>query len=214
MTDQAPVLATDIHETMIDHNNGTYTYEFTPVGSGPLNIAVFTFDDSGDSIYVEYYDELEFGGDVVLTEYWSTINIFWGEGLVTPTKSDEVSLYFSFYIKPPATTNYTFEVGMDDGATLILDDEVLIDYFDRRGSFTKYAEKDLDSDEFYHMVIMYNEDAAAAKLFLWWHYLTIEQEVIPANSTYQKVFVADSPYDAYVECPALYTAENPDHLGS
>ncbi len=78
----------------------------------------------------EYFENVWFFYTPVRTVVDPMINFTWGQGLITPSASDFVSIRWTGRVLPEFTETYTFFVSSDDGARLWVDRALLFDHWD------------------------------------------------------------------------------------
>ncbi len=87
--------------------------------SGAYEINVMLLQKGGLTAY--YFENIWFFYTPVLTVVDPQINHNWGNGLITPTASEYVSIRWKGRLKPQYSETFTFYVTSDDGAKLWVD---------------------------------------------------------------------------------------------
>ena len=84
-------------------------------------------------MWVEYYNNRDFEGVPDIARYENQdINYDWGEGLVTTTKADNVSVRWQTKLVAPYSETYALSIDHDPAFALYLDGELKTDawYYD------------------------------------------------------------------------------------
>ena len=129
---QKTVLQNEVSTLMADNLDGTYKYSYTPELDGTITISVFLLTYGG--VYGEYFDSSTWSGTVVKTEYPTTLNVNWGTGALTTSRSDYVTASYYTAIRAPTTGTITIYIEVDDTAKVFIDDVVVIN--NGLGTFT------------------------------------------------------------------------------
>ena len=104
---------------MTDHGNGTYSFSYSVMKSGKVSVLVYLEDAPG--VYVEYFANQFWIGNIAKTETLYNIDKDWGSGEIIPGKINNVSANLYTKLRAPVTGSYTFTLISDDGSDLKLD---------------------------------------------------------------------------------------------
>jgi hypothetical protein len=87
--------------------------------SGAYEISVMLLKEGG--LTASYFENIWFFYTPVLTVVDPQINHNWGNGLITPTASEYISIRWEGRLKPQYSETFTFYVSSDDGSKLWVD---------------------------------------------------------------------------------------------
>lgn len=111
----------------------------------------------------EYFNNDSLEGDPALVRTDEKINFRWGDGSYADNGPvDHFSARWTGYFVPPSTDDYKFYVSADDGVRLYVDDERVIDDWQRHGETLDTATKHLAAGEPYKVRLEYFENTGTA----------------------------------------------------
>ena len=111
----------------------------------------------------EYFDNETLTGAPALVRTDAKIDFHWGDGSYSATGPvDRFAVRWSGYFTPTETDDYTFYVSADDGVRLFVDDQRVIDDWQRHGETLDAHSLHLDAGKAYKIRLEYFEDVGAA----------------------------------------------------
>jgi beta-glucosidase len=111
----------------------------------------------------EYFNNDELKGEPALTRNDERIEFRWGEGSYAENGPvDHFSVRWSGYFIPPAEDDYKFYVSADDGVRLYVDDERVIDDWQRHGETLDTYSRHLEAGKAYKIRLEYFENVGTA----------------------------------------------------
>nr|CCA24582.1 conserved hypothetical protein [Albugo laibachii Nc14] len=197
-----------------DFGNGTYkcTWERESASSN-VTVAVYVLHSGG--LRGEYYSNawLQSPPEAIRTD--AVLNFTWARGMIFPSGSDFVSVQWSGRIKPKKSGYTTFFAECDDHVRLYIDGVLLIDYWnpDRKGPVNLQASMELDSSQYYSIMIEYRDLAGNAAFVLSWEVAGYFREVIPAANLFRAYHVHQSPFHQVSIEAALVTSASTTTIG-
>ena len=105
---------------------------------------------SGGGLSADYFENIWFFYTPVVSRVDAQINFDWGDGAITPTAADYVSVRWSGRLLPSYSETFTFYTDADDGARLWINDVQLIDRWDGGANMTA-AKLFLSAKTFYRI---------------------------------------------------------------
>lgn len=118
----------------------------TRSGSYALNVALAR----GGGLSAAYFENVWFFYTPVMSRIDSQINFDWGEGTITASAADYVSVRWTGRLLPPHSEVFTFYVDADDGVRLWVNDVHLIDRWEGTANMTA-AKLPLNARTFYRI---------------------------------------------------------------
>jgi hypothetical protein len=155
----------------------------------------------GGGLSADYFENVWFFYTPVMTRVDAQVNFDWGEGSITPTAADYVSVRWVGLLLPRYSEQYTFYADADDGVRLWVDNAQLVDRWESGANMTA-ANMVLKANIFYRIKLEYNNTrprftrvqtltssrykdvSGPAKVALYWSSPSIVKEVIPASQLY------------------------------
>ena len=128
--------------------------------------------------------------------------------------ADDFAIIWSFQLKPEFTGLYTFHVDVDDGAKLMIGDQVVIDELDRRGGQGPQLVSvpvQLTAGQNVSVRLFMIEGGGQAGARLKWSSDKVKEEIIPARVMYPEApdptppTVTDVAVDGHIPATATYT---------
>jgi hypothetical protein len=110
----------------------------------------------GGGLSADYFENVWFFYTPVLSRIDAQINFDWGDGAITPTAADYVSVRWSGRLLPRYSEEYTFYVDADDGVRLWINDVQLIERWDSGANMTA-AKLSLKANTFYRIKLEYSK---------------------------------------------------------
>jgi hypothetical protein len=104
----------------------------------------------GGGLSADYFENIWFFYTPVSSQIDPQINFDWGEGAITPTASDYVSVRWQGRLLPSYSETFTFYTDADDGARLWVNDVQLIDRWEGGANMTA-AKLPLKANTFYRI---------------------------------------------------------------
>src|SRR5947207_12921535 len=127
----------------------------------------------------EYFDNQDFTGAKVI-RIDPTVNFNWGTGTpVSGISADTFSVRWSGQILAQKTERYTFYVNSDDGAKLMINDQVLLDHLVPQAPTEYSGSFDLVAGQKYDVHLSYFDRYGGAIAQLSWSSPTTPKQIIP-----------------------------------
>ena len=180
---------------------GDEQFSFTidnPTGNATLlapRTATITIDDNdsiqanGDGLLGEYFDDINFS-DRFLFRTDPLVNFDWGRGApANGMGADTFSVRWSGQVEPRYTETYTFEVNVDDGVRLWVNDQLIIDQFIDQPATIHEGTINLEAGVLVDIRMEYYERGGEAVAQLRWSSASQTRELIPTSQLYS----ADDP---------------------
>ncbi len=104
----------------------------------------------GGGLSADYFENIWFFYTPAMSQIDAQINFDWGEGAITPTASDYVSVRWYGRLLPSHSETFTFYTDADDGARLWVNDVQLIDRWEGGANMTA-AKLPLKANTFYRI---------------------------------------------------------------
>jgi beta-glucosidase len=141
--------------------------EVHPVPSSALMPPGATNGETG--LRGEYFNNVEFLGRPVLTRIDEQINFAVGSGAMTQElDNDNFSVRWTGTLTAPTTGTYTLALTSDDGSSLYLDDELVIDNGGEHAVQTRSYDVELEARRPYRVRIDYFESAGDSSVEFGW----------------------------------------------
>ena len=139
---------------------------------------------SGDGLYGEYFDNVDFSG-LALVRTDSRVAFNFGNGSPDLAIDDDTfSIRWTGEIETLYSETYTFETQSDDGIRLWVDDQLIIDNWTDHAATTDTGTIDLEAGQLYSIRMEYYENAGSAVAELRWSSASQEREIIPQSQLY------------------------------
>jgi hypothetical protein len=182
--------------SVVDMLDGTYVCEYTPVVSGSYVASVVLAQSGG--LQGLYYENVWFFEPVARQNVDPQINFQWGNGYITASAQDFVSIRWSGRIKTQFAEVYTFAMTSDDGVKLYVDGRPIIDKWD---SFTNdtLGTIGLQANRLYSIKIEYKEVTNTAYMQMYWMSERTPKSIIPSTVLYYETNVYQSPFEFIVQ---------------
>lgn len=145
----------------------------------------------GSRPYTKIYEEK----DVVVKRVDSEINFNWVRNSPDPIISyDHFTIDWEGFIEVPTTDDYTFEIEVDDAATVVIEGKTVLNFYSQdteasesnvQDAKTAVIEKNtirLEKGKRYPIAINYIENTHQASIKLYWSTKTIEKKIIGKES--------------------------------
>lgn len=142
----------------------------------------------GKGLLGKYYNNKLFSGLPDTTRIDKHLDFNWGfQPPISNIPADNYSIIWEGYIRIPTKDSYTFYASFDNGLSLSVDDELLIDKLidetDPEYSTSKILDEGIHSIKIY-----YYEASSAARMKLSWESSNILKGVIPQASLYDQYY--------------------------
>jgi beta-glucosidase len=140
-----------------------YVVEELPLDPIVNNTQFLTSVGGSRGLKGEYFNNDSLQGPPALVRTDEKINFRWGEGSYTENGPvDHFSVRWTGYFVPPSTDDYKFYVSADDGVRLYIDDERVIDDWQRHAETLDTASKHLAGGHPYMIRLEYFENTGTA----------------------------------------------------
>jgi glucose/arabinose dehydrogenase len=182
--------------------NDLYTYRNTNESSSsftfnvPANdtAAVFTgtlskmFLGRGQGLLGKYYNNRYFSGPHDNTRIDQHLDFDWGfQPPIENLSADNYSIIWEGYIRIPVKDAYTFYASFDNGLSLSVSDELLIDKLIDETD-PEYSATTILEEGIHPIKIHYYEASSAARMKLSWESSSILKEIIPKASLFDQYY--------------------------
>ncbi|WP_236976587.1 PQQ-dependent sugar dehydrogenase [Membranihabitans maritimus] len=139
-----------------------------------------TDKSKGEGLLGQYFVDSkgDFRGELVNTKVDSIISFRWLSTAPDSLPKDGFSIRWSGFIEAPVSDNYTFHVIFDDGARLWIDQEKIIDDWEKGGERTRKGSKELEAGKKYPIVLEYFERDWNASCELTWSSSFMDRQLI------------------------------------
>ena len=171
------------YEALMTYNgDGTYSYNYTISNEGKISVCVMLINTG--IVSVLWYSDETFT-TYATTRSFSRMYVNFGTGYLYNLISDNVSGYFSSYLRPNFTLTYTIYVEADDGANVTIDGTP---YVTQVGSLTaistsfsisltantnyKFEGKCFYTSNIFY-IVHYRESTSNAYMLISWSYTSI-----------------------------------------
>jgi beta-glucosidase len=140
-----------------------YVVEELPLDSIVDSTQFVTAVGGGRGLKGEYFNNDSLEGSPALVRTDEKVNFRWGEGsYVDNGPVDHFSVRWTGFFVPEATDDYKFYVSADDGVRLYIDEERVIDDWQRHGETLDTASKYLTAGQPYKIRLEYFENTGTA----------------------------------------------------
>ncbi|MFA5325944.1 MAG: alpha-L-fucosidase [Bacteroidales bacterium] len=140
---------------------------------GPVNQEFLSHTEEGKSVYGlkgEYFNNLDFEGEPVLTRTDKNINFQWT--LFSPDQSinyDFFSVRWNGYITSPSSGNYKIGIDGNDGYRLFINDKLTIDTWEMQSHRTTTTNYYFEKNIKYKIRVEYKEPSGNSQFSLIWN---------------------------------------------
>ena len=195
------VLSSPIITTMIDNGDGMYYYDYSVQLDGTITVMIALKQNGA---YSNWYNNNLWSGSPSIYNISTTIDYDWGNGLITPTRFDLVTVVFSFMITVPISDAYTFYTTSDDDWSLYVDG--VLKFNNYSGSQrTQQATINLVQNQLYSLTIKYRELYGGASIHFYWSSSNFAKTIVPNTSIFYLIYVSSSPITVSSSCPTGYS---------
>ena len=150
-----------------------------------------TIDKKDNGLKGEYYNNKDFT-DLELTRTDSKLDFNWGKGSPDPLIDvDTFSVRWTGQIEPLYSETYNLYTTSDDGVSLWVDDQLIVDKFFNRASTQDTATIDLIADRKYDIRLEYYENRGKANASLAWSSNSQPYEIVPQSQLYNDTVTND-----------------------
>jgi len=186
-------------------NPGTYAVSYIATESGSYDVSVQRATAGG--LYGEYFNNMWLLGDPATTAIDEEVDFAWGAGAVAPptasslvmTGSDYMSVRWSGMFKPELSETYTFYAGVDNGARIYVDGDLVVDEWEvtEAGEYT--ATLAASAGLMYELKVEYRHTTGDASATLSYASASIAKRVVPSSRLFHSpMHVFGSPFKSYV----------------
>ena len=138
-------------------------------------------------------------------EHYRQFNYDWGGGLITPTKSNDVSVRFKTFLTPFTTESYTISIKSNAGNNFTFDGVIKYSNFGPTGVNRYNISKVLNAFQTYSIEVVMGDWGGDSECGLYWETSSMSNQTIQANNLSVASDAASSPYQLVVNCPTGYT---------
>jgi len=140
-----------------------YAVDIPPLEDVFDNSKFVTAPDGDSGLKAEYFNNEELKGIPALVRTDKHVHFDWGEGSFAPNQPvDHFSIRWTGYFVPKKTGDYKFYTSADDGVRLYLDDENVIDDWQRHSQTLDTYGKRLEAGRAYKIRLEYFEAVGSA----------------------------------------------------
>lgn len=143
---------------------------------------------TGIGLYGEYFNdpELDLDGVPVMSRVDSVIHYNWGGGspAANIVPNDFFTVRWVGEIQALFTGEYTFYIRSDDGASLWINDEQVIDHFEPQPPIEHSGHFFMEKGQRYPIRIEYMELAGGAEIAFSWSHERIAKDIVPQRQLY------------------------------
>jgi beta-glucosidase len=140
-----------------------YAVDIPPLDEVFDNSKFVTAPDGDSGLKAEYFNNEELKGMPALVRTDKHVHFDWGEGSFAPNQPvDHFSIRWTGYFVPKKTGDYKFYTSADDGVRLYLDDENVIDDWQRHSQTLDTYGKRLEAGRAYKIRLEYFEAVGSA----------------------------------------------------
>merc|ERR1712013_538056 len=195
--------AIETQAIITEDQDGQYLVDFTTPASADtyyLNVMLASGDtDTPDGLTGEYFNNRWLYDTPYSTQIDGTPTIDWGNGLITQTAKNFVSIRWTGYIKPAYAETYTFTIESDDGSRLYVDGMLVFDnYLDVAGTFSG-THTSATTELLCPIQIEYRENTGYANITVEWSSASLSSEQIPQNVLFSSAsHIKSSPFTVVV----------------
>ena len=178
--------------------NGSYIFNFSAPSADTMYLSVMLASgdmNSADGLTGEYFNNRWLHDTAYNTLIDDEIDMDFGEGLITQTAKNFISIRWTGYIKPSYAEIYTFSITSDDGSRLYIDDELLFDDFlSDSGTFVAnytFATANL----LYPIRVEYRENSGNASIVMKWESASQALQIVPKSALFSSAsHIKSSPF--------------------
>ncbi|HXM97362.1 MAG TPA: glycoside hydrolase family 3 C-terminal domain-containing protein [Candidatus Dormibacteraeota bacterium] len=140
-----------------------YSVDSTPLDAIADQTEFVTTPGGSRGLKAEYFNSDELQGEPALVRTDEKVNFHWGEGSYAEKGPvDHFSVRWSGYFVPKTDDDYKFYVSADDGVRLYINDERVIDDWQRHGETLDTYSTHLDPSKTYKIRLEYFENVGTA----------------------------------------------------
>lgn len=140
---------------------------------------------AGNGIKGEYYKEKDFT-KLLIVRNDDTVNFNWSSSSPDPViPQDKFAVRWTGMVKAKYTGTYTFYTFTDDGVRLIINGQLLIDGWGKKGERENTAQISLEAGKKYDIVMEYCQNKDLAKAMLYWSSAGQPKQIIPKAQLYR-----------------------------
>ena len=201
----------------------TTTGTGTSTSISGLSPGTFTYSvekaNNATGLKGEYFNNIYFSGNPILTRTDATVNFDWGGGSPDSSINDNgFSVRWSGQIQPIYSETYTFSTSSDDGIRLWVNGIQIINNWTNHGATTDTGNITLIAGVKYSLVLEYYENSGNAVSKLSWNSPSQSLQIIPKSQLYAGTSCS-SPYSTNVvinnqpltpSAPTVATPTQPD----
>ena len=163
-----------VHGTINHVGDGRYMATYNSPRVGAYSLSIQAAEAGG--LTGEYFNNRWLYGSPTMTRVDHVLDFQWDKNdPVTPTGKDFVSVRWTGYIKPAFNETYKFTAHVNDALRLWIDDELLIDEYEKEvDDFDEYVEffanteHAMKADQLVSIKIEYRENRGSAMIRLFW----------------------------------------------
>jgi hypothetical protein len=187
----ADIFKTPYQAMFTDLNTGQYNTIFDVVSKGWITLNIYQLINGG--LRAQYFDNVWFLSQPVITNISEAISFDWGENLITPLNNNFISIRWTGSIRPSFTELFTFTVNVDDGIRIWINSVLVLDAWDDCCD-DKIFKYDFVALQFYDFKVEYMQKQGPAAIKLYWESNSTPKQIVSPNYLYYYQTVLQSPY--------------------
>jgi len=191
--------ASIVHQSeVIAQSNGTYAFNFSAPSADTMYLSVMLASgdiDSADGLTGEYFNNRWLHDTAYSTQVDAELDIDFGEGLITQTAKDFISIRWTGYVKPLYAETYTFSIESDDGSRLYIDEQLLFDDFLSNSGLFVANYTFPTANLLYPIRIEYRENTGNASISMSWQSISQTLQIVPQSALFSSAtHIKSSPF--------------------
>lgn len=119
-----------------------------------------------NGVNATFYKGKNLEGNPLMEKIYDRLDFSFDDSTISELPKDNFSARFSCYLKVPKSGNYRFALAGDDGYRLIINDEVVLDYWYNQPETVRSIEMILDKNKEYKIAVEYYQAGGGASVRL------------------------------------------------